>query len=128
MRLLLDTHILPWAGFEPERLSAAAATLLKDAANEPFFSVVSLWELTIKRASRSTDAIGDPRLLRRLALANGYSELLLSADHAFAVRSLPPIHRDPFNRVLVAQATVEGMTLVTGDATLACCPGPIRKV
>jgi PIN domain nuclease of toxin-antitoxin system len=67
-------------------------------------------------------------LLRRGLLDNGYAELAITGEHALAVESLPPIHKDPFDRLLVAQATAEGMTLLTADASVALYPGPIRKV
>lgn len=128
MRLLLDTQILLWVGFTPGRLPAGAAQLLGDASNMPVFSVVNLWEVAIKRSSRPEGAIGSPRVLRDLARANGYDELPVLAEHALAAEALPPIHRDPFDRLLLAQAIAEGLTLLTADARLARYPGPIRKV
>jgi PIN domain nuclease of toxin-antitoxin system len=70
----------------------------------------------------------DPRVLRRGLLDNGYSELPIASDHVVEIDSLPAIHKDPFDRVLVAQATVEGITLLTTDSLLARYPGPIRTV
>lgn len=118
MRLLLDTHLLLWAAGDPARLSDEARGLIEDSQNMPLFSVASLWEITIKRGLGREDFQVDPRLLRRGLIDNGYEELAITAEHVLAVDALPPIHRDPFDRVLVAQATVEGVTLLTGDAVV----------
>lgn len=128
MKLLLDSHLLLWAAGSPERLPEAARTLFMDPANELLFSAASLWEIAIKRGLGRSDFQVDARVLRRGLLDNGYGELPISSEHAVAIDALPPIHRDPFDRILVAQAQVEGITLVTGDATVAQYPGPIRKV
>jgi PIN domain nuclease of toxin-antitoxin system len=128
MKLLLDTHVLLWAAGEPARLSASARRLINDAANEPLFSVASLWEIAIKRGLGRKDFQVDARLLRRGLLDNGYSELPIMSDHVVAVEDLPAIHKDPFDRLLVAQATVEGITLLTLDLVVARYPGPIRKL
>ena len=128
MKLLLDTHLLLWAAGQSRQLSAAARVLLDDTDNELLFSGASLWEITIKRALGRDDFQVDPRLLRRGLLDNGYGELVISSENAVAVDLLPPIHEDPFDRVLVAQATVEGITLVTADPMVARYPGPVRQV
>jgi PIN domain nuclease of toxin-antitoxin system len=128
MKLLLDTHLLLWAAGDPKRLSKAARVLIGDAENELLFSAASLWEITIKRSLGRQDFQVDPRLLRRALLDNGYSELPITSEHAVNVDSLPPTHKDPFDRILVAQATVEGITLLTNDRGLSGYPGPIRKV
>jgi PIN domain nuclease of toxin-antitoxin system len=128
MKLLLDTHLLLWAAGEPERLSASARGLIEDEDNELLFSPASLWEIVIKRGSGRSDFRADARLLRRGLLDNGYSELPIISDHVVATESLPPIHKDPFDRILVAQATVEGITLLTGDLVVAQYPGPVRTV
>ena len=128
MKLLLDTHLLLWAATAPGRLPAGACDLIDDAANELLFSAVSLWEVTIKRTLGRVDFQADARVLRRGLLDNGYTELAMTGDHAVAVDGLPPLHRDPFDRILVAQATVEGITLLTGDAMVAQYPGPIRRI
>jgi PIN domain nuclease of toxin-antitoxin system len=128
MKLLLDTHLLLWAASEPERLSAKARTLIDNPDNELLFSAASLWEVAIKRGLGRGDFQVDVRLLRRGLLDNGYSELPIVSDHVVAIESLPPIHKDPFDRVLVAQATVEGITLLTMDSLVAQYPGPIRTV
>jgi PIN domain nuclease of toxin-antitoxin system len=128
MKLLLDTHVLLWAAGEPARLSASARRLINDANNEPLFSVASLWEIAIKRGLGRRDFQVDARLLRRGLLDNGYSELPIMSDHVVAVEGLPAIHKDPFDRLLVAQATVEGITLLTLDLVVARYPGPIRRL
>ncbi|MGA3055280.1 MAG: type II toxin-antitoxin system VapC family toxin [Candidatus Korobacteraceae bacterium] len=128
MKLLLDTHVLLWAAGEPARLSASARRLINDADNEPLFSVASLWEIAIKRGLGRKDFQVDARLLRRGLLDNGYSELPIMSAHVVAVEDLPAIHKDPFDRLLVAQATVEGITLLTLDLVVARYPGPIRKL
>lgn len=128
MKLLLDTHLLLWAAGTPERLSQAARRLIGNARNELLFSPASLWEVVIKRGIGRADFQVDARLLRRGLIDNGYGELPILGEHAVYVESLPPIHKDPFDRILVAQATVEGVTLVTADAMVARYPGPIRLV
>lgn len=128
MKLLLDTHLLLWAAGEPERLSTQARTLIHDAQNELFFSAASLWEISIKHGLGRDDFQVDVRLLRRGLLDNGYSELPISSEHAIAIDSLPLIHKDPFDRMLVAQAMVEGIILLTADTRLAEYPGPVQRV
>jgi len=128
LRLLLDTHVLLWAAGQPRRLPAAARRLLGDARSELLFSAASLWEIAIKRGLGRRDFRVDPRLLRRGLLENGYVELAITGEHAIAVDDLPPIHKDPFDRMLVAQAMVESVTLLSTDPLLAKYPGPIRCV
>jgi PIN domain nuclease of toxin-antitoxin system len=128
MKLLLDTHLLLWAAGEPRRLSKPARTLIGNPDNELLFSAASLWEVAIKRGLGREDFRVDARLLRRGLLDNGYTELPIISDHVVATESLPPIHKDPFDRILVAQATVEGVTLLTIDPLVSRYPGPIRTV
>jgi PIN domain nuclease of toxin-antitoxin system len=128
LKLLLDTHLLLWAAGDPERLSTQARQLINNPDNELLFSAASLWEVAIKRGLNRPDFKVDARLLRRGLLDNGYSELPIVSDHVVATESLPPIHKDPFDRVLVAQATVEGITLLTTDSVVSQYPGPIRAV
>jgi PIN domain nuclease of toxin-antitoxin system len=126
MKLLLDTHLLLWAAAEPDRLSAEVRSLIENPENELLFSAASLWEVAIKRGLGRHDFKVDARLLRRGLLDNGYSELPIISDHIVAIESLPMLHKDPFDRVLVAQATVEGVTLLTTDSLVAQYPGPIQ--
>jgi PIN domain nuclease of toxin-antitoxin system len=128
VKLLLDTQILLWAASQPERLSAAARKQLDNPRNELLFSAASIWEITIKRSLGRDDFRVEPRLLRRGLLDNGYTELPITSEHAVSVDSLPALHRDPFDRILLAQALAEGITLLTADAQLARYPGPVRKV
>jgi len=130
MRFLLDTHLLLWAANGTNEGGRALPTqvleMIEDVANEPVFSVASLWEVAIKNALGRRDFAFDPRLLRRGLLDNGYVELVIAGNHATAVAGLPPLHRDPFDRILIAQAMVEGMPLFTVDRTFARYPGPIK--
>ncbi len=128
MKLLLDTHLLLWAASEPVRLPPAAREWIDDLSNELLFSAASLWEISIKNSLGRSDFRVDGRLLRRGLLDNGYRELPISSEHAVFVESLPPLHKDPFDRMLIAQATIEGITLLTTDEQVARYPGPIRKV
>lgn len=128
MKLLLDTQLLLWAAGQPERLSARARKLLDDPGNELLFSAVSLWEVAIKSTLGREDFQVEPRLLRRGLLDNGYVELPVTSEHAVGIDTLPPHHKDPFDRLLLAQALVEGVVLLTADAQLARYRGPVRKV
>jgi PIN domain nuclease of toxin-antitoxin system len=128
MKLLLDTHLLLWAAGDPDRLSAAARDVIADQDKEICFSAASIWEVAIKSGLGREDFAVDARLLRRGLLDNGYSELPISSEHAVAIDGLPSIHKDPFDRLLIAQALVEGITLMTADDIVAQYPGPIRKV
>ncbi len=128
MKLLLDTHVLLWAAGQPDQLSSAALALLADPDNDLMFSAASLWEIAIKRGLDRDDFRIDPSVLRRSLLDNGYTELPITSEHAVAVVGLPALHKDPFDRILVAQANVEGITLLTADALVARYPGPIRTV
>ena len=128
MKLLLDTHLLLWAAGTPDLLSRTARRLLNDSDNNLLFSSASLWEVTIKRGLGRADFQVDPRLLRRGLLDNDYAELAVTSEHAIAVDSLPPIHKDPFDRILLAQAIAEGITLLTSDPVVAQYPGAVRRV
>ncbi|MFO7542571.1 MAG: type II toxin-antitoxin system VapC family toxin [Thiobacillus sp.] len=128
MKLLLDTHVLLWAAGSPEQLPAAARLLLENPDNELLFSSASLWEIAIKHSLDRADFQVDSRILRRGLLDNAYIELPITSEHAVFIESLPPIHKDPFDRILVAQATVEGITLLTADGLIAQYPGPIQKL
>ncbi|HET7395761.1 MAG TPA: type II toxin-antitoxin system VapC family toxin [Gammaproteobacteria bacterium] len=128
MKLLLDTHVLLWAAGQAEKLSAEARELIENRRNDLFFSAANLWEVSIKHDLGRKDFRVDPRLLRRGLLDNGYEELPITSEHVVAVVGLPPIHKDPFDRLLVAQAMVEGITLLTADPHVAKYPGPIRQV
>jgi PIN domain nuclease of toxin-antitoxin system len=128
MKILLDTHLLLWAAGEPARLPRKARALMGAAHNQLVFSSASLWEIAIKRGLGRDDFQVDTRVLRRSLIDNGYEELAITGDHAVAVDGLPAIHRDPFDRLLVAQSIIEGIMLLTTDAAVAQYPGPVRLV
>lgn len=128
MKILLDTQLLLWAAGQPEKLSAAARKQIRNPKNELLFSAASLWEISIKNSLGRDDLRVEPRLLRRGLLDNGYVELPITSQHAVNIDGLPPLHRDPFDRLLVAQALTEGITLLTTDAQVAEYRGPVRKV
>jgi PIN domain nuclease of toxin-antitoxin system len=135
MKFLLDTHLLLWAAVAEVHiqshgaLSATARALIEDEANELFFSPASIWEVAIKNALGRSDFQVDPHLFRRALLDNGYGELSITSGHAAAVANLPEHHKDPFDRMLVAQATVEGIVLLTNDeAVAAYTTSPVRLV
>ena len=128
MKLLLDTQLLLWAAGQPERISKSARKLLNDPKNELVFSAASLWEVAIKSSLGREDFRVEPRLLRRGLLDNGYVELPVTSQHAVNIDGLPPLHKDPFDRLLLSQALSEGITLLTTDSALAGYPGPVRKV
>ena len=128
MKLLLDTQLLLWAAGETRRLTVAARKLINDERNELFFSAASLWEISIKNGLGREDFHVEASVLRRSLVDNGYSELPITGEHAVTVENLPNLHRDPFDRMLLAQAIAEGITLVTTDSAVAGYPGPIRKV
>jgi len=115
VRLLLDTHILLWAAGEPEKLSPAGRELLLAPENALYFSSASIWEIVIKRGLGRDDFQIDPIRLRKQLVVNGYTEVAVTSDHALALDTLPPLHKDPFDRLLLAQARSEGMLLVSSD-------------
>ena len=128
MNLLLDTHVLLWAAAQPGRRSKAARRMLGSEHNRLFFSAVSLWEIAIKRTLGRKDFRVDPRQLRRGLLEHGYLELALTGEHAVAIDRLPDVHKDPFDRMLIAQAEAEGFVLLTADEELEAYGGPVRLV
>jgi PIN domain nuclease of toxin-antitoxin system len=126
--LLLDTHLLLWAAEDSPRLSQTARSLISDARNEKWFSAASFWEIAIKNGRGRDDFDIDSAQLRIGMLANAYVELPVSSMHAILTAALPHFHKDPFDRILIAQATAEGLTLLTADPIVAKYPGPIRRV
>jgi PIN domain nuclease of toxin-antitoxin system len=128
MRYLLDTHLLLWALLSPKHLSPQARHLIADDGNAVYFSVISLWEIAIKAAAQRTDFQIDARVFRSHLLDSGYTELLLNGRHAIATGDLPLIHRDPFDRMLITQAMIEDMILLTSDKVIAQYSGPIRLI
>ena len=116
MRLLLDTHALLWALAQPRRLSARARAAIASADSEVFVSAASAWEIAIKRAIGKLTAPAD---LEAILDQTGIERLPITVSHALAAGALPLIHSDPFDRMLVAQARIEGLTLVTRDPHIA---------
>ncbi len=125
MNLLLDTHVLLWAAYDPARLSTRASNLILDPANSIYFSVASIWEVAIKSSLGRTDFAVDPAELRVSLIANEYNEIQIEAAHALRVATLPPLHADPFDRILLAQAMAEGFVLLTQDAKVIDYGGPV---
>lgn len=128
MRLLLDTHLLLWGARSPELLSRRAIDLIEDLQNELLFSSLSIAEIAIKEALRRPGFDVNAVEIRRGLLRNGYAELPFQGEHALGLMKLPPLHRDPFDRMLLAQAVVENVVLLTSDDILSRYPGPVFKV
>ena len=118
MRLLLDTHLLLWAAARSARLPREARELLEDDSNDVYYSAASIWEIAIRSSLRRKDFRIDLVQLLATLPEMGLVELPVTATHAAGVTSLPPIHRDPFDRLLIAQSIVEPLTLLTNDALL----------
>lgn len=128
MNYLLDTHVVLWAAFDSARLPRQAAAILNSTSNTLWFSVASLWEVTIKRALERPDFQVDTSVLRAGLLTNGYEELVVDGRHCLTLSTLPALHGDPFDRMLVAQAASEGLTLLTADKMVARYPGPVQLI
>ena len=127
-RLLVDTQLLLWNVYGSRKLPAKVARLFRDGRHEFFYSAASLWEIAIKSARGREDFTVDAAAVKGALDENGFHELPVRAEHAIAVSALPPIHGDPFDRMLVAQARSEAMALVTSDQRLADYPGAIEVV
>ena len=125
---LFDTHLLLWSAAGDPRLSRGAARLLTDGVSQRLFSPISLAEVAIKYAKRRADFSFPPGALHAGLLANGFHELPLTSRHSAALLDLPDLHGDPFDRLLVAQAIAEGLTLVTSDALLGRYSGRVMVV
>lgn len=128
MNLLLDTHILLWVAGQPDRLSEECREMLLNPANTLIFSAASLWEITIKTGIGRSDFNVDPIRLRKMLLLNTYRELPISSEHATALIALPLLHKDPFDRMLITQARIEGLILITSDAKVAAYGEGIQQV
>ena len=122
MRLLLDSHVVLWSLRSPERLPTEVVAVITDPGNSVDVSVASLWELAIKQSIGKLTVDGD---LREHLSLQSFSELPVLGEHAIAVRELPIHHRDPFDRLLIAQARCEGLTIVTNDRVFAAYDVPI---
>jgi len=128
VNVLLDSHLLLWLVSMSHRLPRKARLIVEEPANRLSFSAASIWEIAIKSRSGRDDVLIDPRLMRRALIENGFNEIAVTSQHALRVTSIPPLHGDPFDHILLAQALVEDMTLLTSDRTLARYPGPILHV
>jgi PIN domain nuclease of toxin-antitoxin system len=125
VRVLLDTHPFLWWAAGDDRLPQRVRRLIADTRNDVFFSVVSAWEITIKTHTGGLELADPPeRLIPKELEASGLATLPLYLRHVYELTSLPAHHHDPFDRMLVAQAVSERMTLVTGDGALQ--PYPVR--
>src|SRR5215471_9212752 len=128
MRVLLDTHVLLWALAEPRRLDAETRGVIESADAEILFSAASIWEIAIKSGLGRSGLAFDPSEIARAALDTGFTELAVRSNAAALVGQLPLLHRDPFDRVLVAQAIVEPATLYTADQQLVPYSDLVRRV
>ena len=128
MRYLLDTQLLLWIAGVSDRLSATAEEVILDSSVRLFYSSVSIWEVAIKNGLNRSDFGVHPARFREGLIDHGYFELPVRADHAIAIADLPTIHRDPFDRMLIGQATSESILLLTTDRVIASNPGPIQLV
>ena len=126
--VLLDTQLLLWVSGESHKLPRKAEEIILDASVSLYYSPISLWEVSIKNALNRSDFQVDLELLVKVLGESQYFELAVNREHALGVAHLPPIHKDPFDRMLIAQATVEHFTLLTSDARLGDYPGPIQLV
>jgi PIN domain nuclease of toxin-antitoxin system len=127
VNFLVDTHLILWGANAPEKIPEAARSIIDDRGNEAWFSAASMWEVAIKR-TRYKHFLADVDALRRGLLANAWRELVVDSNHVSAVLDLPSIHADPFDRMLIAQAKVAGLTLLTSDKMVARYPGNIMRV
>jgi PIN domain nuclease of toxin-antitoxin system len=127
-RFLVDTQLLLWNVYGSRKLPARVGRLFRDGRHQFFYSAASLWEIAIKAARGREDFVADTAAIRDALEENGFKELPIAAQHAVAVSTLPPIHADPFDRMLVAQSIVEPMVFITSDERLAAYPGTIEVV
>lgn len=128
MKILIDTHVLLWVAGDPKQLSVQARKLLEDPQNQLYFSAASLWEISIKNKLGRTDFKVDLPVLRRNLLDYGFEEVAINSAHTLAVEVLPNIHKDPFDRILIAQTIVEGITLMTADSAVVEYPVAVVKL
>jgi len=126
MKLLLDTSILLWLA--ADLLPQSAEVHVLDESNELYFSPASIWEIVIKRGLNRPDFEVDPSLLCSGLIDNGYEQLPITSRHVLLTGDLPPLHKDPFDRLLLAQSAAEGMTLLTSDCIMAKYPARVILV
>jgi PIN domain nuclease of toxin-antitoxin system len=127
-RFLVDTQLLLWNVYGSRKLPPRVARLFRDGRHQFFYSAASLWEIAIKAARGRDDFAADTAAIRDALEANGFHELPVTAQHAVTVATLPQVHGDPFDRMLVAQSISEPMALITSDERLAAYPGTIEVV
>lgn len=125
---LLDTHVLLWAGVGSDRLSASARALLDDSDADLRFSVASIWEVAIKAQLGRSDFKMSARTLRDYARLAGFTEVAILGEHTLGIMSLPALHNDPFDRLLVAQARMEKLTLLTVDEKVLAYGDGIERI
>lgn len=118
MKLLLDTHVLLWWVENSKKLPTKARTLLSDVNNVAYYSACSIWEIAIKLSTGTYDLLVDPAMLSAALNSGGFIELPILSAHAAKLPELPAHHRDPFDRMLIAQSLVEQLALVTHDKML----------
>lgn len=128
MTILFDTQLLIWAAREPERLPVAVREIIEDWEQALFFSVITIWEVAIKTSLGKPEFSFDSGRFRKRLIDHGFRELPVAGEHAVAVQNLVQIHKDPFDRLMIAQASVERLILFTIDKTVARYPGAIRLV
>jgi PIN domain nuclease of toxin-antitoxin system len=128
MNYLLDTHLLIWAASNSHKLPKAAADVISDSDNLLWVSVASFWEIAIKRSKLGPEFPFEVGTLRAGLFSNGYEELAIETRHVLIVQDLPRFHTDPFDRLFVAQAIAEGMTLLTADRALGAYGASVRIV
>lgn len=128
MAFMIDTHLLLWAAVDSRKLSRAARKIILGENTELLFSAAAIWEVVVKAGLGRADFQIDAALLRRGLLAGGWREVGVTGEHAIALSALPTHHRDPFDRIMIAQSRIEGHTLVTGDAMVAKYGDHILKV
>jgi PIN domain nuclease of toxin-antitoxin system len=128
VRLLLDTHLLLWAAANSKRLPRTARELLEDETNEVYYSAASIWEIAIKSFLARKDFRVDLASLQSVLPDMDFIELPVTAAHAAGITKLPLIHRDPFDRLLIAQSIAEPLTLLTNDSVLGRYRGGVRIV
>ena len=126
MKLLLDTHLLLWVA--ADMLPHEAAVYIQNDSNHLFFSPASIWEIVIKLGLGRADFSVDPYLLCSGLLDNGYEQLAITSQHTLLTATMPMLHKDPFDRLLLAQAIAEGMALLTADQILVQYPAPVILV
>jgi PIN domain nuclease of toxin-antitoxin system len=127
-RFLVDTQLLLWNAWGSHKLPARVGRLFRDGRHEFFASVASIWEVAIKSAGARKGFNSSATLLRENLIENGFHELPVTGAHAVAIDRLPLLHGDPFDRLLVAQALVEPMVLITTDVRLGAYPGTIEVI